>query len=283
MRCRMARPHGSHIRICCEREVGRSRHKIGTPAAGARLRFSRYWPSLVESGRVTRRAPPLEVISRHTTTQQSVHRLSGRWTVLLLVLGLTTLLVSCQVMPEVQFARRLPLSRSTIPIDVVSPDGTIGRAASLRASRKLSNTGDTNLLDYHLAAMRDLGAPPLLSGNGVELLVDGPETYRSMFAAIEQAREYILVESFIFEEAIQGDRTLSDLLRQATARGVHIYVLYDAIGSLTTDAEFLAGLKQGGISLCAFNPLNPLDARFDGLNQRDHRKIVVIDGYLAFA
>ena len=155
--------------------------------------------------------------------------------------------------------------------------------ARLRTTRKLAAAGDTALLDYHLAAMRDLGAPPLLTDNSAELLIDGPRTYRAMFAAIEQAREYIFVESFIFEEAVEGDRRLSELLRQAAARGVHIYVLYDAIGSLTTEAQFLEGLKSGGIALCAFNPLNPLDDRFAGLNQRDHRKIFVVDGEQAFA
>ena len=193
------------------------------------------------------------------------------------------MLAGCQVMPEVTFARSIPLSRSSAPIEMMSPDGRVGRAASLRATRKLATTGDTALLDYHLAAMRDLGGPPLLTGNGVDLLVDGPATYRAMFKAIEAAREYILVESFIFEEAVEGDRKLSELLGHARERGVRIYVLYDAIGSLTTDAQFLAGLEQHEIALCAFNPLNPLDDRFSGLNQRDHRKIVVVDGELAFA
>jgi len=231
---------------------------------------------------VTRRAPPLEVISRHSSARRSAHRPNGRWAVLLLALC-TVLLVACQVMPEVHLARSVPLSRSGKPVDMVSPEGMVGRAASLRASRQLSTTGDTSLLDYHLAAMRDLGAPPLLTGNGVELLVDGPQTYRAMFKAIEAAREYILVESFIFEEAVEGDRKLSELLGQATRRGVQVYVLYDAIGSLTTDAGFLSGLEQHDIALCAFNPLNPLDERFSGLNQRDHRKIVVVDGEVAFA
>jgi cardiolipin synthase len=80
----------------------------------------------------------------------------------------------------------------------------VGRAAELRITRKLAETGDTALLDYHLAAMRDIGAPPLLTGNAVELLIDGPRTYQAMFGAIEKAREYILVESFIFEEAVQA-------------------------------------------------------------------------------
>jgi cardiolipin synthase len=159
----------------------------------------------------------------------------------------------------------------------------VSRAERVRVTRQLAATGETALLDYHLAAMRDIGAPPLLTGNRVELLIDGPRTYQAMFAAIEAARQYLLVESFIFEEAASGNRTLSTLLEAAAARGVHVYVLYDAVGSLTTDGQFLARLGEAGISLCAFNPLNPLDKRFSGVNHRDHRKIVVVDGNTAFA
>jgi len=164
-----------------------------------------------------------------------------------LVLCTVALCSGCHALPEVQFARSLPLSRSSTPIDLVGPTGVVSRAASVRTTRKLATTGDTSLLDYHLAAMRDLGAPPLLTGNGVQLLIDGPSTYRAMFAAISSARRYVLIESFIFEEAVEADRTLSDLLKQAAARGVRIYVLYDAVGSLTTDQKFLGdlGKKRG--------------------------------------
>jgi len=182
-----------------------------------------------------------------------------------------------------QFARTLPLSRSRTPIDIESADGMVGRAERVRVSRKLSTTGDTTLLDFHLAAMQDIGAPPLITGNQVSLLIDGPRTYEAMFAAIDKAQRYVLVESFIFEEAAAGDRSLSALLAQAAKRGVSVSVLYDAVGSMTTDEAFLAGLKDAGIALCAFNPLNPLDERFSGVNHRDHRKIVVVDGEYAFA
>jgi cardiolipin synthase A/B len=182
-----------------------------------------------------------------------------------------------------QFARTLPLSRSRTPLDIEGPSGTLTRAQRVRLTRELADTGDTALLDYHLAAMSDIGAPPLLTGNHVELLIDGPRTYAAMFAAIARAHDYVLVESFIFEEASVNDQTLSSLLSAAAARGVKVYALYDAVGSLSTDAKFLESLRTAGISLCAFNPLNPLDERFSGVNERDHRKIVVVDGALAFA
>jgi cardiolipin synthase A/B len=176
----------------------------------------------------------------------------------------------------------LPLSRSTTPLDIKNAEGMLSRAERVRVSRTLAATGATELLDYHLAAMQEIGAPPLLTGNRVTLLIDGPRTYSAMFAAIESARDYVFVESFIFEEAAYGDRTLSVLLSNAAARGVKIFILYDAVGSLTTNSQFLGSLQTAGIELCAFNPLNPLDKRFSGVNQRDHRKIVVVDGNLAF-
>jgi len=231
---------------------------------------------------VTRRAPPLEIISRHSTTQRPDHRRHRRWSVLLISCS-AALFGGCRTVPDVELARSLPQSRSATPVDVVGPQGVVSRAARVRITRQLETTGDTSLLDYHLGAMRDLGAPPLLSGNGVQQLIDGPRTYQAMFDAIQSARSYVLVESFIFEEAIHNDRRLSELLEQAEARGVKVYVLYDAVGSLTTDEKFLGDLKQAGIAVCAFNPLNPLDERFSGVNQRDHRKIVVVDGVISFA
>jgi phosphatidylserine/phosphatidylglycerophosphate/cardiolipin synthase-like enzyme len=153
----------------------------------------------------------------------------------------------CRSIPEVDLARTLPLTRSRIPVDIENADGMLGRAARVAATSRLAAIGDTDLLDFHLAAMRDIGAPSLLTGNRVELLIDGPRTYQAMFDAIEKAREYVLVESFIFEEASAGDRQLSALLAQAAQRGVHVQVLYDAIGSLTTDAQFLASLERAGV------------------------------------
>ncbi|HTU68538.1 MAG TPA: phospholipase D-like domain-containing protein [Steroidobacteraceae bacterium] len=201
----------------------------------------------------------------------------------MLFLGLTLALTGCKTLPQYRFARSLPLSRSSQPVDVVSPDGMVSRAERMRLSKRLENTGDTALLDYHLGAMQELGAPPLLTGNAVDLLIDGPSTYRAMFASIEKARDYVFVESFIFEDAVEGEHRLSAVLADAAKRGVKIFVLYDAVGSLGTEAVFLDGLTQAGIQLCVFNPINPLDDRFSSLNQRDHRKIVVVDGDVAFA
>jgi cardiolipin synthase len=201
----------------------------------------------------------------------------------LLISGVALLSAGCKALPEYRFARSTALSRSKQPLDLVSPDGMVSRAARVRVTRQIAATGGTALLDYHLGAMQDIGAPPLLTGNSVELLIDGPSTYRAMFAAIERARDYVYVESFIFEDAVEGERKLSTLLEDAAHRGVRVRVLYDAVGSLGTKKEFTDALAGAGIQLCVFNPINPLDKRFSSLNQRDHRKVVVVDGEIAFA
>ncbi|HEY6124185.1 MAG TPA: hypothetical protein VIV63_06015, partial [Steroidobacteraceae bacterium] len=59
----------------------------------------------------------------------------------------------CHVLPEYQFARTLPLSRSRTPVNIEGAHGAVSRAEGARVTRKLADTGDTNLLDYHLAAM----------------------------------------------------------------------------------------------------------------------------------
>lgn len=199
------------------------------------------------------------------------------------MLSLAVTLTACKTLPEYRFARSLPLSRSSTPIDLVSPNGVVNRAERARVSRKLAATGDTAMLDYHLGAMQDVGAPPLLTGNAVELLIDGPSTYRAMFASIAKARDYVFVESFIFEDAVEGEHRLSWILAETAARGVKVFVLYDAVGSLGTKKEFIDGLRDAGVGLCVFNPINPLDERFSSLNQRDHRKITVVDGEVAYA
>src|SRR5262245_36854214 len=119
-------------------------------ASGARVRP--YCARLVErSGSVTRRAPPLEILSRQASTRRSVHRSIGRWAVLL-AMATAPALTGCKALPQYEFARSLPLSRSSRPVDVLSPDGVVSRAASVRVTRKLAATGDTALLDYHLGA-----------------------------------------------------------------------------------------------------------------------------------
>src|SRR5205809_1025592 len=93
------------------------------------------------------------------------------------------------------------LYRASVGLHLGGAEGMVGRAERLRLTHTLMTTGETDLLDYHLGAMQAIGAPPLLTGNSVDLLIDGPSTYREMFTAIEHAHDFVFVESFIFENA----------------------------------------------------------------------------------
>ena len=91
--------------------------------------------------------------------------------------------------------------------------------------------GDDNLLAQHLVAMELANSAPLIAGNSVQLLVDGPRTYAAMFSAIAAARDSVNIEMFIFGEAQHDGRHLSDLLVEVAGKGVAVNVLYDSLGS----------------------------------------------------
>jgi cardiolipin synthase len=166
---------------------------------------------------------------------------------------------------------------------IIGPKGTIDRATRERVTRKIAGMGEGNLLERHLAAMQAVSEAPLIAGNRVKLLVDGPKAYTAMFAAIAAARQHVNIEMYIFDEAHHGDQALSDLLVDKATHGVAISVLYDSLGSSATPPELLDRLKAAGVLLCAFNPINPAATRTLTFKQRDHRKIVIVDAQQAFA
>jgi cardiolipin synthase len=167
-------------------------------------------------------------------------------------------------------------------LSVIGPNGLLDRQARARITQRLSRFGDDNLLERHLATMQAVSNAPLITGNRVKLLVDGPRAYGAMFAAIAAAKQHVNIEMYIFDEAHQGDQSLTDLLVDRASHGVTINVLYDAVGSGDTKPEVFDKLRAAGVNLCSFNPLNPLANRTGDFTQRDHRKIVVVDAQTAF-
>lgn len=143
-----------------------------------------------------------------------------------------------------------------------------------------AGAGEATLLDRHLATMRRITDAPLVAGNSARLLVDGPATYEVTFRAIRAARDHVNVETYIFEEDEVGNR-LAALLIEKQQQGVQVNLLYDAVGSLGTSAEFFERMRASGINVCEFNPLLPERGRAANPNQRDHRKQVVVDGRVA--
>ena len=110
----------------------------------------------------------------------------------------------------------------------------------------------------NMAAIEEaIAGSPLTTGNQVLLLQDGPATFQAMYTAILAARDHINLETYIFDDDVAGNQ-FSDLLLERQAAGVQVNVIYDSVGTLTTPAAFFQRLREGGIHLLEFNPVNPL-------------------------
>ena len=102
-----------------------------------------------------------------------------------------------------------------------------------------------------------------------------------MFAAIRKSRDHINLESYIIEDDAMGQQFADLLLEQG--RGVQVNVIYDSVGAFNTPKAFFDRLTSGGVAVLEFNPINPLSAKAQWLvNNRDHRKLLVVDGHTAF-
>lgn len=121
---------------------------------------------------------------------------------------------------------------------------------------------------------------PLTRGNQVRFFYEGLPAYLEMKEALQAAKQHIHLEYFIIQPDDSGQK-LVDLLVKKAQSGVEVRVLYDAMGSHRLHRRFLKPLFQAGGRACAFLPLDPLRRRIQ-VNMRNHRKIAVVDGRVAF-
>jgi cardiolipin synthase len=143
-------------------------------------------------------------------------------------------------------------------------------------------SGHSDLLVRHIMVEEALSRFPLTIGNKVTLLRDGPATYRAMYEAIRNARDHINLETYIFRDDEIG-RQLADLLIEREQQGVQVNVIYDGVGSILTPKAFFENMQRAGIKVLQFNPVNPEEARKRYiLEHRDHRKLLIVDGLIAF-
>lgn len=121
---------------------------------------------------------------------------------------------------------------------------------------------------------------PVCKNTTTEYLPLGEVFWERLKEQLEQAEHYIFMEYFIIQEGIMWDSILEILVRKAK-EGVDVRVIYDDVGSLQTlPYKYNEKLESMGIKCVVFNPFVPtLSIR---LNNRDHRKITVIDGYIGF-
>ena len=140
---------------------------------------------------------------------------------------------------------------------------------------------DADCTELSKIAQATTGLAPS-SATEVEWLVDGAATYRALLAGIATAQDHLHVEYYIFNPDHAGT-ALRDALVERARAGVRVRLLLDAVGSSAIRKRFLQPLLDAGGEVAWFHPRQLLKPfKRPGLNMRTHRKLVVIDGRMAF-
>lgn len=126
---------------------------------------------------------------------------------------------------------------------------------------------------------RNCGSKPSIR-NRVALLHNGSQTYAALLAALHRARHSILLEYYAFDDDRIG-QAISDILIRKARNGVRVSLIYDLLGSWLPAWGMLRRLRRAGVEVLCFRPLRILHLWHD-LNIRNHRKIAIIDGEVAF-
>lgn len=130
------------------------------------------------------------------------------------------------------------------------------------------------------AYLREQGKFPLYGDTDVTYYPSGEAMFPAMLAAMEEAEQYIFVEFFIVAQGRMWD-VVHDVLKRKAAQGVDVRLIYDDAGSVTRlPVGYWRKLEEEGIRALPFNPFVPMVNLV--MNNRDHRKILVVDGTVAF-
>lgn len=121
----------------------------------------------------------------------------------------------------------------------------------------------------------------LVPGHAVRLLHNGAQAFPAWLAAIEQARERISMEMYIFSDDVIG-RRFAEALSRAAQRGVKVRLLYDFVGCRETPAAFFQRMRGFGVHVVGYHKYRFWRPRLWALIRRNHRKTLVCDGRLAF-
>ncbi|MGZ3158361.1 MAG: cardiolipin synthase [Burkholderiaceae bacterium] len=195
------------------------------------------------------------------------------------VILMGVLSTACASLPEVRNLNT-SLVAPTNPT-VTNGQGTLSKSSSNSLlARRWHNT---HVDVAALAALEEAATgDPLIAGNKITLLYDGPQTMQAMMAAISAAKDHINLETYIFDQDELGLK-FSDLLIARQQAGVQVNIIYDSVGTIGTPQAFFDKMHAAGIHLVAFNPVNPLKLRGPWApDNRDHRKILIVDGTVAF-
>ncbi len=190
---------------------------------------------------------------------------------------LLLLCASCASLPE-HSPDDTAVAREPAPLMV--PDGSVTGADADRMLAAMAGAKGAGAVAL-AAAVRQATATPFTIGNRTEPLIDGPETFAHLYQAIAAARHSVHLETYIFADDPLGER-FADLLIQQAQRGIEVRVIVDAFGSMQSSAHLFARMRNGNVLVREFRPLKSVWMWPWRYQNRDHRKLVVIDGRTAF-
>ena len=134
----------------------------------------------------------------------------------------------------------------------------------------------------HPQFVRDLGfllGPQVIGGNRYRVLLNGDAIFPPMLAAIRSAKQSITFETYIYWSGDIG-KAFADALSERARAGIKTHVLLDWLGSVKMDEALLEEMKSAGVQVQRFHP--PHWTHLSRLNNRTHRKILVVDGRIGF-
>lgn len=127
---------------------------------------------------------------------------------------------------------------------------------------------------------RTLTGQQLVDGNRITQLENGEKAYPAMLASIHEAQQWVYLATYIFEHKHIGAEFI-DALVAAQARGVDVFVLLDGIGAWYSGAKTARMLRKRGVHVTRFLPISAVIPKLT-INLRNHRKLLIVDGFSAF-
>jgi cardiolipin synthase len=130
--------------------------------------------------------------------------------------------------------------------------------------------------------MGNLLGPSLLAGNLTTTLVNGDRIFPAMLEAIRSARKSVNFESYVYWSGEIGEQ-FADALAERAAAGVAVQMILDGVGSNGVNSRYLRKLKDSGVKLVMYHPLQWYNLPFaKKLDNRTHRKLLIVDGAVGF-